>query len=302
MKKKTLIIEGPNGMGKDVFINKILEYCSYYKVHYAASDIVNEVKDRPELLPLISYATFETIHTSIQRDPTDYPHIQYRSPLSNMVYNPIYRPDADWLKLDNLYVERFFTKKYDDSYVFWLAKYNKDYLLDQLENHSEELSIRLRNRKLELDNIVRINERYEQLFELIKDMQPKCKLIHTTGTGTLDYMHLIDAQINEANLRFSPYSVIVVDSNCIVGPNNVFVNNKIVNNRYNKARWIFIANDRKECLNRISSGRFGDVPSEDRFMIIVNPCPLIFNEDFFSIYVSRNVSCVHTELSFSLHI
>lgn len=287
MKKKTLIIEGPNGMGKDVFINKILEYCPYYKVHYASSEIVKEVKDKPELLPLISYVTFETIFTSIQRDPTNYPHIQYRSPLSNMVYNPIFRPEMNW-KLDNLYAERFFTEKYDESYVFWLMTYDSYYLRNQLENKADELSLRLRNRKTEIEHIVEINDRYVELFKMIKDLHPRCQMIHTVGTGTLDLFSLIDRRVDRIVEKFAPYIISHIDREAVINKDNEYIEWNKLSLDYDTQRYIYLTNNIDECLKNIHEWRPGIVP-EDKYDIITNPYPLIFDNEFFSTYVMKQL-------------
>lgn len=283
VQKKTLILEGTNGIGKDVFIQKILDYCPYYKIHYASSDIVNEVKGQEHLLPLMGYTAFETIYTSIRRDPTNYPHIQYRSPLTNLVYNRMYRPDSPWLEEDRMYLERFLAKKYDSSYVFWIMTYSEDYLEKQYRENAGALAERVRGRTKELTYLVNINKMYSFEAGIIASKANAFKFVHTEGTGTLDYFSALDTAIEKAIELFGTYPLVLIDT-------EYYLNAKDFNPFLcdDNARFVFMSDDMDVCMKVINSSNFRYIPKE-KYAILFNNSPDILNYDFFIIYSVSNI-------------
>lgn len=215
MEKRALILEGPNGIGKDVFLNTLLEYCPYYKVHYAGSGIIKDFNNEltGEDLSKMGYAAFETIHTSIEKDSSEFPHIQYRSLMTNLIYNALFRYDEQVEKNDYEYMMRFFHQKYTDKHVFWISSYDEEYLKNLSD---DEISTRLRKRPDEIENILKINRQYQELYERLKDDQSiRCNLVLTTGVGNLDILKDVDRQLQKFADRHQGQTAYVVSESCI---------------------------------------------------------------------------------------
>jgi hypothetical protein len=103
------------------------------------------------------WAVFKCLKNNIEEDNAKY-HFQYRSPLSNVVYNSILRPDEDWLIVDFDISMNFIFEEYDESYTFLAYLYDDKSIRSNLES-------RIRN--MELPLIEKINDKYKELYKLM---------------------------------------------------------------------------------------------------------------------------------------
>lgn len=286
--KKTLILEGPNGIGKNVFIDTVLKYCPYYKTHYAGSEVIKEVKDQLNLLPLVSYVTYETIYTSILNDSSKYPHIQYRSPLTSRIYNKIFRPDADWLNLDVYYNNKFFGNKYDNSFILWIMTYSEEYLKDQFKKKCDNLKIRIRDRKKELDNLVKINNLYFEYsnFFLQNGDKFSFNMFFDIGTGMLDGIEKLEMDIKTLIGKLegenNPIYIIDMSNEYNVSKVKIFLNDK---NLDENTKFVILSNKSFTCSNEELNKILFPMKTEySNICHLKNNYPKIFFPDFFKTF------------------
>jgi len=283
---KTLILEGTNAIGKDVIIDKFLEYCPYYKVHYASSSIAKFAKDNINILPDLSYATFETIYHSIKKDISPYQHIQYRSYLSNLVYNSLFRPEnIDITKKDEKYLEEFFNDKYDKDFTLWIMCYYKEYLLNLTEEAKEK---RLKSRTVEINKIIEINDKYEEFYNKLLERKYPINIQFTKCIGSLDLVYKIDTQIDKAYVYFKRLDNDIVRNVYIINMDDQEYRERAFNSPYYNDNVIMLTDNAekiKSYLNNESiEKRFGN-----RYFIIENPNKYILPRDFFIIYSTVNI-------------
>lgn len=287
IKAPVTILEGPNGIGKDALIATILKYCPYYKVHYASSDIVKAARSEEDL-PLISYTTFETIYSSIAKDPSDYPHIQYRSSLTNLVYNPIFRPEIDLEAQDLYYSSKFIDNKYDENFTIWVCLYEPAYLIQK--SIEGRIGNRVKNRQKEIDNIIKVNDSYRKIADkLLIDKNRKFRFIVTEGKGMLDPIYQLDSiveQIVKQDLQKCRVAYVVdVDLICRDEAKAYYI--REMYNTYDWTNFVFV------CCNftqRAIAGRFATDNgfAISRFSFIESPYYL-FNQDFMNIYAYKKM-------------
>lgn len=191
-KQKYLIIDGPNGIGKDTFLNELMRRFPEVRVHYASSKVLvpnNLYQPIEEEYTLISYVTFCTIYESMLRDNTNNYHVQYRSPLTSIIYNPLYRPRASWLDKDKRINLDFMLEKYDSKFLFLLYTYDSRTVDRLVKKNNEEKRVRDK----EYVDIRRINELYEEAWEMIsKDNRKKFWLERVRGPGMLSIFEEFD--------------------------------------------------------------------------------------------------------------
>lgn len=285
MDKKTLILEGPNGIGKDTFINTFLKYCPDCRVHYAASGIVKEIIADlgEEALPIASYTAYETIYTSIKRDPSQSYHIQYRSMLTDYVYNKVFRENASLEKKDMEYLKKFLTEKYDKSFVFWVMTYQDHYLRKQVGFDNSEIDRRVRGRKEERSKIASINSVYRDTVIEIAHEYPSLNIVHTVGNGMLDPIKKIDEAVMDLQSIFklkgiNNPAISIVDLTCDKNFDGFW---QYYDTRIPNKIFVVLAN------NEAKYKRFLESQQHKEFYIpIINPLPDVLFDDFFSIYVS----------------
>lgn len=283
IEKKVLILEGPNAIGKDSYINTILRFCPYYKVHYAASEIVNELRGQENLLPFTSYVTFDTILSSIKRDNSEYPHIQYRSPITSLIYNRIYRPDSPWLGEDEMYLERFLSNKYGKIFTLWIMTYEDDYLKSMYQDNPGILAERLRGRSKELYNLTRINDEYKAIAAKIQNKASNFEFVHTEGKGMADYFEALDSAIDKTVKIFGTYPLFLIDTEYFLenkGENPIILGDE--------TRFIFLADDMDTFFKAINTSNFRYMPKEN-YAILFNSSAKVLNFDFFVIYAAKKI-------------
>lgn len=203
--KKTprfLIVDGPNSIGKDTFLDALMKRFSEIRPHYASSGIITnpEIRVTEEDLTLICYTTFFTNYKSMIRDREGTYHVQYRSPLSNIIYNNLKRPNALWLSYDHGTMMNFMAKHYDERFIFLMYSFTEEDLLD-LKFSGSEADQRRMERKGFKDTFEANNLYREAWKEIRADKRLRFATVTQEGKGLMTVLYDFDKMCSTVGVR-----------------------------------------------------------------------------------------------------
>lgn len=200
-----LIIEGTNGIGKDVLLKYFVKHIPIANIYYApSSNIANLGVERYEDT---CYTTFNTIEESINKLSSKADSIQYRSPLTNIIYNKIMRPEEKILMEAEDRTYNYIINTYKENTEFLICVYDK-YTIKKITKDNCHTRIR----KESYEYLDKVNNEYKNMYyKLYNDPNRQFSIAMYEGEGTEDLITDMINQVKCSIIQYNPKNILLLD-------------------------------------------------------------------------------------------